>query len=264
MSTASFNPRTVLSNMFVARGTEQRFFVSGKTSPTSTTLTSEGVADSSQGANVTFDTTASYPWYMNINMHNIGDLQRHSNSLSMALHFNRANMALIANCNFQELLPGGSRAWRLQVNRAALAVPDQSYTFNTATPDTVLYTSGNSLWQAAAPVFYPGDMARFNNPLQVGTKTAQGGAGDKTVMKIKGSSYPNEFRVSYEFYTVAGGASPTSEIALSVNGSTGQIMGFTVQGAVGTAISAQGAVTRRRDYLYGGKASYVNRAVAVA
>ena len=248
--------------MFVARGTEQRFFVSGKASLSSTTTISEGVADSSQGANATFDTTASYPWYLNISMHNLGDLQRHSNATSMAIHFNRANMALIANCNFQEIMPGGSRAWRLQVNRSALAMPDQSYTFNTATPDTVLYTSGNSVWQVAAPVFYPGDMARFNNPLQVGTKTAQAGAGDKTVMKIKGSAYPNEFRVVYEFYTVAGGATPVGEIALSVNGSTGQIMGFTVQGAVGTAINAQGAVTRRRDYLFGGKASYVNRSGA--
>lgn len=262
MSTASFNPRTVLSNMFVARDTEQRFFVSGKASLTSQTTISEGVADSSQGANVTFDTTASYPWYLNISMHNIGDLQRHANTVSMAMHFNRANMALIANCNFQEMLPGGSRGWRLQVNRSALAVPDQSYTFNTASPDAVLYTSGNSLWQSAAAVFYPGDMARFSNPFQVGAKTAQGGANDKTVMKIKSSPYANEFRISYEFYTVAGGATPVNEITLAVNGSTGQIMGFSVQGAVGTAISAQGALTRRRDYLFGGKASYVNRSGA--
>lgn len=261
MSTASFNPRTVLSNMFVARGTEQRFFVAGKSSPSSQTTISEGVADSSQGGNVTFDTTASYPWYLNLSMHNIGDLQRHANSLSMAMHFNRANMALIANCNFQEMLPGGSRGWRLQVNRSALALPDQSYTFNTATPETVVYTSGNSLWQSAAATLYPGDMARFSNPLQVGAKTAQGGANDKTVMKIKGSTYPNEFRISYEFYTVAGGATPVTEIVLAVNGASGQIMGFSVQGAVGTAVDAQGTLTRRRDYLYGGKASYVNRSV---
>jgi hypothetical protein len=212
-----------------------------------------------QGANITFDSTAVYPYYINALMHNIGDLQRHPNAISYCLHFNRTNMALVGNSIYQELLPGGNRGWRLQVNRSALAVPDQSYTFDTAAPDAVLYTSGNSLWQSAAGDTYPGNMSRFSNPFLVGTKSAQAGAGDKTVLKIKSSAYPNEFRISYEFYTVAGGATPTGEIALSVNGVLGQIMGFTITGAIGTVISAQGDLTRRRDYLYGGKASYVNR-----
>jgi hypothetical protein len=159
-------------------------------------------------------------------------------------------------------MPGGNRGWRLQVNRSALAIPDQSYAFNTATPDAVLYTSGNSVWQGAASVNYPGDMARFSNPLQVGAKTAQAGAGDKTVMKVKSSPYPNEFRVSYEFYTIAGGATSVGEIAIAVNGVLGEIMGFTINGAVGIAIDGQGALTRRRDYIYGGKASYVDRSGA--
>ena len=262
MSTASFNPRTVLSTMFVGRNSENRFFVTGRATLGGTVVSAEGVADSNQGANVTFDTTATYPYFINTMVHNMGDLQRHPNAFSQVLHFNRTNMALIANSSYQEIMPGGSRGWRLQVNRSALAIPDQSYTFNTATPDALLFTSGNSLWQAAAAENYPGDMARFSNPLQVGAKTPQAGAGDKTVMKIKGSQYPNEFRVSYEFYTVAGGATPVGEIAIAVNGVIGEIMGFTLNGAVGTAIDGQGALTRRRDYLYGGKASYVNRSGA--
>jgi hypothetical protein len=225
-------------------------------------ISSEGVADTNQGANATFDTTAVYPYFINTLTHNLGDLQRHPNAFSQALHFNRANMALVASCSYQEQLPGGNRGWRLQVNRSALAIPDQSYTFNTATPEAVLYTSGNSLHQGAAAVNYPGDMARFSNPLQVGTKTAQGGAGDKTVMKIKSSPYPNEFRIVYEFYTIAGGATASGEIAIAVNGVLGEIMGFTINGAVGIAINAEGTLTRRRDYIYGGKASYVDRSGA--
>ena len=259
MSTESFNPRTVLSTMFVGRNSENRFFVTGRTAVSATVVSAEGTADSNQGANATFDTTATYPYFINTSLHNQGDLGRHPNSFSQALHFNRANMALIANCSYQEQLPGGNRGWRLQVNRSALAIPDQSYTFNTANPDQVIYTSGNSLWQGAAGVNYPGDMARFSNPLQVGAKTAQGGAGDKTVMKIKASPYTNEFRIVYEFYSIATGATPLGEIALAVNGVIGEIMGFTINGAVGTAINAEGTLTRRRDYIYGGKASYVNR-----
>lgn len=262
MSTASFNPRTVLSTMFVGRTSENRYFVSGRNTVGSQTISSEGVGDTMQGANVTLDTTPSYPYYISTLVHNMGDLQRHANAFAFGLHFNRTNMALFANSVYQELMPGGNRGWRIHVNRSALAIPDQTYAFNTAAPDAVLYTSGNSLWQSASADTYPGDMARFSNPLVIGTKVAQGGAGDKTVMKIKSSPYPNEFRISYEFFTVAGGATAVAEMSLSVNGVLGEIMGWTITGAVGTAISAQGALTRRRDYLYGGKASYVNRSGA--
>jgi hypothetical protein len=138
-------------------------------------------------------------------------------------------------------------------------LPNQSYTFDTAAPNTILYTSGNSLWQSAPAVFYPGEMSRISNPLTCGTKSAQGGAGDKTVLKIRSSPYANEFRLTYEFYTVAGGASAVGEIGMAVNGLTGQLMGCSVTGGVGTAISAQGALTRRKEYFYAGKAIYVTR-----
>ena len=259
MSTASFNPRTVLSNMFVARNTEERFLVLGKSDPALATTTSEGSADTSQGANATFDTTAVYPWYISVTAHNVGDLQRHSNSFNYAIHFSRADMALVASSIYQELLPGGARGWRVQVNRTALALPNQSYTFDTAAPNTILYTSGNSLWQGAPAVFYPGEMSRIANPLQCGTKSAQGGAGDKTVLKIRSSANANEFRLTYEFYSIAGGATPVGEIGMAVNGLTGAIVGCSVTGGVGTAINAQGVLTRRKDYFYAGKAVYAVR-----
>lgn len=245
--------------MFLARDTDQRFLANGRASTSSPTNISEGVADSSQGANVTFDSVGVYPWFLNISMHNLTDFQRHPNNISQCFHFNRSNMALVANCNYQETYAGGSRGWRVQVNKSALALPDQSYTFNTATPDTVLYTSGNSLWQGAAPVLYSGDMAEVSNPLSLGAKVAQGGANDKTVMTIKGSSYPNEFRIIYTFYSVAGGVNPISEIAFAVNGAIGQFMGFTSACAVITGLTTQGTVVRRRDVVFGGKAQYVAR-----
>lgn len=259
MSTASFNPRTVLAAMFAARDTEQRFLVNGRASTSSQTNISEGVADSMQGQNVTFDGVGTFPWYLNLTMHNIGEFQRHPNNVSQVFHFNRANMALVANSNYQETQAGGNRGWRIQVNKAALALPDQSYTFNTATPETVLYTSGNSLWQGATPVLYSGQMSEIGNPLSFGTKSTQGGANDKTVMTIKGSSYPNEFRIIYTFYSVAGGVTPINEVAIAVNGSIGQIMGFTSSCAVLTGINAQNQVVRRRDVVFGGKGQYVAR-----
>lgn len=260
MSTASFNPRTVLTNMFNAgTGTEQRFLVSGKFDPAVATVTSEGVADTQQGPNATFDTTAVYPLYISVSAHNLADLQRHANNFSYVAHFSRADMSLVATSIYQETLPGGSRGWRIQTNRTALALPNQSYTFDTASPNTIHYTSGNSLWQGAPAVFYTGEMSRISNPLQCGTKGTQGGAGDKTVLKIRSSANTNEFRLTYEFYNIAGGASPVGEIGFAINGSTGQIVGCSVTGGVGTAISAQGALTRRKDYFYGGKAIYVTR-----
>jgi len=263
MSTASFNPRTVIAGMFAQRTAEGNFIMQGKFNPAVQTVTSSGVATTTQGANATIAATGSYPLYVNAMMHNETDLQRHANQNSWVFHFSRLDGAMFANSSFQEMLPDGNRFWRVAVNKTTLAMPNQSYTFDTAAPTATLYTSSASLYQTATASFYPGDMARFSRPLAIGTLNTQGGVNDKIVLKIKSSARPNEFRLVYEFYTQAGGATvPATDVEFNINGVTKQIMGISIQGAVGTAISETGVLTRRRDTLYANRAQYVDRTPA--
>lgn len=199
------------------------------------------------------------PLYLHSMQHNLASLSRHPNLTSQAMLFASGTASMFAQCIYQEMLPGGSRGWVVTTDSAALAPPSSNITFDTTDLNTVHYQSPNVLWRAGAAVYYPGAMNSIAIPTAIGNQATQAGAGNYIRMQIRANSKVNEFRVIYEFFSIAGGASPYGLITLFINGAEGKLEGFNTRMAVGTAISNTGTLTRRRDYLYHNKAQAINR-----
>jgi hypothetical protein len=260
MSTASFNTRTVLKAMLTAGGANTGISTTGVgVNVAGGPTLSRSVGMSNQGSTATFNGVECFPLYLHTMQTNIASTTRHPNQTSTVLWFSTATGSLIGQSIYQESMPGGSLSWILPVSSIACALPDQSYAFNTATPGVAVWTSSPALWVRAPAVLYVGDMRRVSNPSSHGTAQAQGGAGDKIIVSLKSTTHANEFRIVYDFYSIAGGATPVNTISLFINGSTNSLNEFIVKPAVLTAINQTGTPSRRRDFLSNPKAQAITR-----
>lgn len=258
MPTATFNPRTVMLSMLSTANTSISTLATGKTT-SGQPDTSKGAGFVTQGPEDAVASVTCRPVYFHTMQANLASLSRHPNMTSQALLFASSTASLFAQCTYQEMLPGGSRGWVVTTDSAALAPPNTNITFDTTNLNQVHYESPNVLWRAGAPVYYAGTMSEVSIPTAIGTQATQAGAGNYIKMQIRANNKINEFRVIYEFYSIAGGASPYGLMTLFINGAEGRLEGFNTRMAVGTAISNTGVLTRRRDFLYHNKAQAINR-----
>lgn len=260
MSTASFNTRTVLKAMLAAGGNNTGISTVGTGQTVGGgPVTSRSVGMSNQGNTALYNGVECYPLYLHTMQTNLSSSTRHPNQSSTVLHISTATGSLIGSSVYQESIPGGTLSWMLPVSSIACALPDQSFTFNTATPGVAAWTSSPALWVRAPATLYTGDMRRVSNPSLHGTPAEQAGAGDKIIVSLKSTSRINEFRVVYDFYSIAGGATPVNTISLIINGATNTLQEFIVKPAVLTAISNAGVPSRRRDFLNNSKAQAITR-----
>ena len=249
MAISNFNPRTVLKAMLAARNTLLSTMGNGSNG-TGGPNTSRAVGMCTQGIVTVSNGIEIYPLYLHTMQTNLTTMQRHPNQTSNALLFTTATGALIGQCVYQELIPGGSLGWTVPTSTTAAALPDQVLAFNTTTPGAVVWNSADILFQRAPAVLYPGDMRRISNPTVRGALAAQAGAGDKIKIILRSSPNPNEFRVFYDFYTVANGpANPAYTVVLWINGTQNRLTEFTVKPAVAVDVNELGSVSRRRDII---------------
>ena len=258
MPTSSYNPSTVFSTMLSANEADTSFMghVYGNYNNPAIE-TSDGVMMLTQGIDATFHGIAAWPLYVSITAQNLTTMRRHPNHTSQVFYFNKANGSLFANQRFQEEWTGSPNGWVLANDATILAMPNQSFTFDTTNPNQILYTSSTSLYKNVPGVKYPAPISRVSDPTRLGTIPANGNSQDRIVLKILGSTALNEFRIQYDVYSAAYNSGNT--IAYNwifyVNAATLKFTRVILRDAVISAIDpVTGIVTRRVDNMDGRRA----------